>query len=323
MTAHDTLARLFGRSSPGPAAPAPVRHHRRDPGGSGRRSGWLFALPALILVTVFGLAPIVVAAVVSLTDLDIAGLAHPEKIAFIGVSNYLQLAADPDFWAAFGLTLAYVVIGVPLIAVLALLIATGLNRSDGWFFRLLRTLYFLPAVTALVAISVIWRYLFNGQFGLFNWLLSIAGLPSVNWLSDPLSAQIAVGMVAVWRAIGLNSIILLAALQGVPDEQLEAAALDGAGPVRRYVHVVLPQIRFALAFVVMTTVIGWLQFFDEPFVLTDGGPVGATTSVSLFLFKHGFRLNEFGYASAGSMVLLVTIAVVTLIQLRLRRNHDQ
>jgi len=293
--------------------------HRRP---TSRRAGWGFALPALALVAVFGLMPILVAAGVSFTDLDIAGLAHPETIRLVGAANYVQLAGDPEFWAAFALTAGYVVVGVPLIAVLALAVATGLNRSDGRFFRLLRTLYFLPAVTALVAISVIWKYMFNGQFGLFNWLLDLVGLPAVNWLSDPASAQIAVGLVAVWRAIGLNSIILLAALQGVPGEQLEAAALDGAGPVRRYLYVVLPQIRFALGFVVMTTLIGWLQFFDEPFVLTDGGPVGATTSLSLFLFKRGFRLNEFGYASAGSIVLLVTIAAVTLIQLRLRKAHD-
>lgn len=287
-----------------------------------RWAGWGFALPALALVAVFGLMPILVAAGVSLTDLDIGGLAHPETVRLVGAANYLKLASDPEFWSAFALTAGYVVVGVPLITVLALAVATGLNRSDGRFYRLLRTLYFLPAVTALVAISVIWKYMFNGQFGLFNWLLDLFGLPAVNWLSDPTSAQIAVGMVAVWRAIGLNSIILLAALQGVPDEQLEAAALDGAGPMRRYLHVVLPQIRFALGFVVMTTLIGWLQFFDEPFVLTDGGPVGATTSLSLFLFKRGFRLNEFGYASAGSIVLLVTIAAVTLIQLRLRRAND-
>ncbi len=299
----------------------PVRAgSRRQP--TSRWAGWGFALPALVLVAIFGLMPILVAAAVSFTDLDIGGLAHPETIRLVGAENYLTLAADPEFWSAFALTAGYVVVGVPLITVLALAVATGLNRSGGRFYRLLRTLYFLPAVTALVAISVIWKYMFNGQFGLFNWLLDLVGLPAVNWLSDPTSAQIAVGMVAVWRAIGLNSIILLAALQGVPDDQLEAAALDGAGPVRRYLHVVLPQIRFALGFVVMTTLIGWLQFFDEPFVLTDGGPVGATTSLSLFLFKRGFRLNEFGYASAGSIVLLVTIAAVTLIQLRLRRAND-
>lgn len=321
MSTQSTLRPLIAVAQPG-GATSPRHRSGQGVRRASRRLGWAFSLPALLLVAVFGLMPIVVAAIVSLTDLDIAGLAHPGTIRFIGPENYLQLAADGDFWSAFALTLAYVVIGVPLIVVVALAVATGLNRSDSRFFRFLRTLYFLPAVTALVAISVIWKYMFNGQFGLFNWVLSVAGLPAVNWLSEPTSAQIAVGMVAVWRAIGLNSIILLAALQGVPQEQLEAAALDGAGPFRRYLHVILPQIRFALAFVVMTTLIGWLQFFDEPFVLTDGGPVGATTSISLFLFKRGFRLNEFGYASAGSMVLLVTIAAVTLLQLRLRRADD-
>lgn len=209
--------------SPAPGGPAASTARPRGLGRAGSRhrptsrwAGWGFALPALVLVAIFGLMPILVAAGVSFTDLDIGGLAHPETVRVVGAANYVQLAGDPEFWSAFALTAGYVVVGVPLITVLALAVATGLNRSDGRFYRLLRTLYFLPAVTALVAISVIWKYMFNGQFGLFNWLLDLVGLPAVNWLSDPGSAQIAVGLVAVWRAIGLNSIILLAALQGVP-----------------------------------------------------------------------------------------------------------
>lgn len=305
------------RTSPA-RSPRPSSSPSRPRRGA-RPHGWLFSLPALVLVATFGLLPILVALVVSVTDLDIGGLAHPGTVQFIGAHNYVRLLADPDFLAACVLTAAYVLVGVPLITVLSLAVATGLNRSDGWFFRFLRTMYFLPAVTALVAISVIWKYLYNGQYGVLNWALSSIGLPELAWLSDPTTARIAVGVVAVWRAIGFNAIILLAAIQGVPPEHLEAASLDGAGPVRRYVYVVLPQIRFAVGFVVMTTMIAWLQFFDEPFVLTDGGPVGATTSVSIFLFKQGFRLNEFGYASAGSVVLLCSIALITLLQLRMRR----
>ena len=160
----------------------------------------------------------------------------------------------------------------------------------------------------IVAISLVWGYLYNTQFGLFNWLLSLVGVPPVQWLSDPLLAKFSVALVAIWRGTGLNIIIFLAALQGIPREYLEAAALDGAGAWRTIGSIVIPLLRFAIFFVTVTTLIAWLQFFDEPFVLTDGGPLGATTSMSLFIYKEGFRLNQFGYASAGSVVLFVIIA---------------
>jgi multiple sugar transport system permease protein len=142
----------------------------------------------------------------------------------------------------------------------------------------------------------------------------------VQWLSDPVLAKFSVALVAIWRGTGLNIIIFLAALQGIPHEYREAAALDGASTWRTTRSIVLPLLGFAIFFVTVTTTIAWLQFFDEPFVLTDGGPLGATTSMSIFIYKEGFRLNQFGYASAGSLVLFAIIAVITVVQLRLRRR---
>ena len=161
--------------------------------------------------------------------------------------------------------------------------------------------------------------MFNTQFGLFNYLLSTVGVPPVQWLSDPIVVKFSVVLVAVWRGLGLNIIIFLAALQGVPKEYLEAAAIDGASGLRRTVSIVIPLLRFAIFFVTITTIIAWLQFFDEPFVLTKGGPLGASTSISLFLYQEGFSASQFGYASAGSVVLFAIIAVITVIQLRVRR----
>jgi multiple sugar transport system permease protein len=209
-----------------------------------------------------------------------------------------------------------------VIITVSLAVAVGLNASRSRFFRALRAFYFLPAITAIVAIALIWGYLYNSQFGLFNQLLGAVGLEPVAWLSQPGTARVAVALVAVWRATGLNIIIFLAALQSIPPEYHEAAALDGAGRWTTFWRVTFPLLRFALFFVTVTTLIGWLQFFDEPYVLTRGGPVGATTSVSLFIFKNGFSLNQFGYASAGSMVLFVIIASVTVLQLRLARGTD-
>jgi len=288
-----------------------------------RLTPYLFVSPAMLLLITFGIFPILVAAVISTTDMDISAFASWSNVDFIGGDNYVKLFGDPDFWQALGNTGLFAVVGVPAIVVLSLATALLLNQSQNWFFRALRSFYFIPAITAIVAVSLVWSYLYNTQFGLFNYLLSLVGAEPVQWLSDPWLSKFSVGLVAVWRGTGLNIIIFLAALQGVPKEYLEAASIDGAGEWRKTFSIIIPLLRFAIFFVSVTTTIAWLQFFDEPFVLTDGGPLGATTSVSIFLYKEGFRLNQFGYASAGSVVLFAIIAIITLIQLRLRRADDE
>lgn len=283
-----------------------------------RATPYAFIGPAMLLLVAFGVLPLFVALLVSFTDMDISGLANWANVGFIGTANYERLFADPDFWQAFANTAFFALIGVPSVVIVSLAVALLLERSDSTFFRALRAFYFVPAIAGIVAIALVWGYLYNTQFGLFNWLLSLIGVPPVQWLSDPWLSKLSVAFVAIWRGTGLNIIIFLAALQGVPKEYREAAALDGAGSWRTTWSVVLPLLRFAILFVTVTTVIAWLQFFDEPFVLTDGGPLGATTSMSIFLYEEGFRLNQFGYASAGSVVLFVVIALVTLLQLRTR-----
>ena len=287
-----------------------------------RLTPYLFASPAMLLLLTFGIFPILVAAVISTTNMNISAFASWDNVDFVGIDNYTQLLADPDFGQALGNTALYAVVGVPAIVLLSLTTALLLNRSQNGFFRALRSFYFVPAITAIVAVSLVWSYLYNTQFGLFNYLLSLVGAEPLQWLSDPWLAKFSVGLVAVWRGTGLNIIIFLAALQGVPKEYLEAASIDGAGEWRRTFSITIPLLRFAIFFVTITTTIAWLQFFDEPFVLTDGGPLGATASVSIFLYKEGFRLNQFGYASAGSVVLFAIIAIITLLQLRLRRADD-
>ncbi len=288
-----------------------------------RLTPYLFVSPAMLLLITFGIFPILVAAVISTTNMNISAFANWNNVKFVGLDNYTKLFADPDFWQAIGNTGLFAIFGVPAIVILSLGVALLLNHSQNWFFRALRAFYFIPAITAIVAISLVWGYLYNTQFGLLNYLLSLVGVDQVQWLSDPTLAKFSVALVAVWRGTGLNIIIFLAALQGVPKEYLEAASLDGAGEWKKTFSIVIPLMRFAIFFVSVTTTISWLQFFDEPFVLTDGGPLGATTSASIFLYKEGFRLNQFGYASAGSIVLFAIIAVITLVQLRLRRADDE
>ena len=278
--------------------------------------------PALLCLLIFNILSIAVAAVVSLTNLDITGLADPSQVRFIGSANYQAMLRDPAFWEAFRNTLFFVGLGVPTLVIGSLAIAVALNYSQSWFFRALRAFYFVPAITAIVAISLIWGNIYNSQFGLLNWLLSLIGKGPVEWLSDPTLAKFSVALVAIWRGSGLDTIIFLAALQAIPGEYYEAAAIDGAGEWRKIFRITLPLMRFAIFFVTVTTLISWMQFFDEPYVLTQGGPVHATTSMSLYIYQQGFRDNEFGFASAVSIVLFAIIAAVTAVQLRTRREES-
>jgi len=285
-----------------------------------RLAPYAFVAPAVALLLAFGVLPILVAVLVSLTDMNLGGLGDWSRISFIGTENYRRLLSDNEFWQSLTNTGIFAILGVPAVIVVSLVIALLLNRANNRYFRALRSFYFLPAITAIVAIALVWGYLYNTQFGLFNYLLSSVGLPEVQWLSDPIWVKLSVALVAVWRGTGLNIIIFLAALQSVPKEYLEAADLDGASELRKTVSVVIPLMRFAIFFVTITTIIAWLQFFDEPFVLTKGGPLGESTSISLFLYQKGFSASQFGYASAGSVILFVIIAFVTLVQLRARRT---
>ena len=278
--------------------------------------------PALACLLIFNVLSIVVAAAVSLTNLDIGGLADPSQVRFIGLANYRAMLNDPGFWEALRNTFLFVGLGMPTLVIGSLAIAIALNYSQSWFFRSLRAFYFVPAITAIVAISLIWGNIYNSQFGLLNWLLSLIGKGPVEWLSDPTTAKLSVALVAIWRGSGLDTIIFLAALQAIPAEYYEAAAIDGAGEWRKIFRITLPLMRFAIFFVTVTTLIGWMQFFDEPYVLTQGGPVHATTSMSLYIYQQGFRDNEFGFASAASIVLFAIIAIVTAVQFRTRREES-
>ncbi|HEY1419213.1 MAG TPA: sugar ABC transporter permease [Candidatus Dormibacteraeota bacterium] len=286
----------------------------------GTLAPYVLISPALVCLVVFNVLSILVAAGVSLTNLDISGLADYGNVRFVGLQNYQAMFGDPGFWEALGNTAFFVVLGVPTLIVGSLAIAIALNFSRSWFFRALRAFYFVPAITAIVAISLIWGNIYNSQFGLLNWLLSLVGKGPVEWLSDPTIAKFSVALVAIWRGSGLDTIIFLAALQAIPAEYYEAASLDGAGEWRKIFRITLPLMRFAIFFVTVTTLIGWMQFFDEPYVLTQGGPVHATTSISLYIYQQGFRYDEFGFASAASIVLFAIIAVVTVLQLRTRRS---
>ncbi|WP_373862728.1 carbohydrate ABC transporter permease [Paenilisteria newyorkensis] len=287
-----------------------------------QKTPYLFISPALLLLIMFSLFPIVIAFVISFTDINLVGLADWSKINFIGFDNYKNVLSDPIFLKSIGNTLFYVIIGVPLVIVCSLGIALMINFSQAKIFQFFRLIFYTPSITNVVAVAVVWSYLYNPQFGLFNYLLSLLDLPAVPWLQDPTIAKVSLIILALWRAIGVNMIIFLAALQGIPREYYEAAQLDGANRWKQLTNVTVPLLRFAIFFVTVTTMIGWLQFFEEPFVMTQGGPLDSTTSVALFIYRNGFQLSKFGYAAAGSFILFIAIIIITIVQFKIQNRHD-
>jgi len=287
-----------------------------------KQAPYVFIAPTLILLTLFSLVPILVALVISFTDMNLGGLADFSSVQFIGFANFAEVLTDPVFLKAIFNTLFYVIIGVPLVILLSLSIALLINLGTSKIFKAFRVVYYLPSVTNIVAVAVVWSYLYNPSLGLFNYLLNLVGLPDVPWLTEPTIAKLSLILLAVWKAVGLNMIIFIAGLQGIPKSYYEAAQLDGANTWQQVTRITIPMLRFAIFFVSITTMIGWLQFFEEPFVMTGGGPLDGTLSVALFIFQNGFRFNNFGYAASGSFVLFVTIIAITLVQLKLQKNES-
>ena len=279
----------------------------------------LFVAPALLVVGVFFFLPVVAALAVSFTDFDIYALADFGNLRVVGLQNYARLLQTPLFWQAFGNTLYFVVIGVPLSLGtslgLALLLHSRLVRFRGLF----RTALFAPVVTTLVAVAVIWRYLFNTQYGLINYALGGLGIARIDWLGDPTWAMPAIILFAVWKNFGYNMLILLAGLQAIPEELYEAARIDGASYWRRFRHVTLPMLGPVMAMVNVLTIAGYFQLFAEPYVMTQGGPLQSTVSVLYFMYEEGFKWWNLGSASAVAFTLFLFILALTAVQLRLAR----
>ncbi|TDL31746.1 sugar ABC transporter permease [Jeotgalibacillus sp. S-D1] len=287
------------------------------------RHPFIFIAPALIILILFSLIPIMIAFVISFTDMDLKGLADWSNISFIGLQNYTTLLADTVFHKALFNTFFYVVIGVPLVIIFSLSIALLLNYGKTLIFTVFRAVYFMPAITNIIAVAVVWGFLYNTQYGLFNYVLSLADIDKVLWLEEPVMAKLSLIILAVWKGIGINMIIFLAALQGIPNSYYEAAKIDGAKRWQILFFITLPLLRYAIFFVTVTTLIGWLQFFEEPFIMTQGGPLDGTVSMALFIYQRGFQFSEFGYAAAGSFVLFIVIIIVTLLQFKLKKSDAE
>lgn len=303
-------------------AGAPATRRRPD---RGRRreavAGYLFALPFLALFLVFTVGPVLASFVMSFTDLRSADVRNPLAVEPVGLTNYTDLLDDETFRKAAFNTAYFVVIGVPLTMGLALAVAVGLNSGITKLKAFFRVGYYLPVVTSIVAVAVVWRFLLEPDSGIVNTLLGYVGIDGPSWLTSSTWAMPSLIVMAAWRNMGYLVVIFLAGLQIVPKEMHEAAAIDGAGAWNRFRHITLPMMRPTLLFGGVVTMIGYLQFFEEPFVMTRGGPLDKTLSLAYYTYNQ-FGFGNYSYAAAMAYVLFIVIAVITAVQFRLLGQRD-
>jgi len=296
----------------------------RAGGAAARRDGfwpWLFVLPLLGGISLFFLWPIVQTFYYSFTEWGVFG-----GSTFTGVANYVRLLADPQLYSALGNTLLYtgiVLLGIPI----AVYIASLLNTPGLRFASFYRVLFFLPYVAMPTAVAMVWRIIFNGDFGILNYVLSLVGIDGPYWTSTPGFAMLAVAIVGLWSSLGFSMIILAAGLKNIPPELYEAAELDGATPWRRFTSVTVPLLTPSIFFVLIITIISSFQLFDLLYALLGSSNPVLPKSMSLvyFFYSQGFVSNDKGYAAAIAMVIFVIIGLVTVLQFRLQKrwvNND-
>ena len=286
-----------------------------------RLAAWTFVAPALIVLGVFFGLPVLAALLLSLSDFDLYALADWNNLRFVGLHNYIDLLQTPLFWKSLGNTFYFVLVGVPLSIGASLGAALLLHAPVTRFRAFFRTVLFAPVVTTLVAVAVIWRYLFHTSYGLVNWALGHLSIAPVDWLGDPHWAMPTIILLAVWKNFGYNMVIFLAGLQAIPQDLYEAARIDGATRWRQFLHITLPMLGPVLMVVGVITVAGYFQMFAEPYVMTRGDPLQSTVSVLYFMFEEGFRWWNLGRASAVAFLLFLIIFAVTTLMLRLGRRR--
>jgi multiple sugar transport system permease protein len=302
--------------APGGATPARGGGGSRRRGRVGRaeaRWGVLFALPAILGFLIFTIGPMIASFVFSLTDWTVGGTPH-----FTGVDNYVQISQDPLFWKSLGVTTYYTLAAVPIALIVgfaaAMLVNGGLRLRSFW-----RTIYYLPTLVPAVASAVLWIWIFNPDYGLFNQLLRSVGLPGSNWIYDESTSVPSLIIMSTW-GFGNGMVIFLAGLQGVPRQLYEAVALDGGGAWAKFRNVTLPFMTPVIFYNLVTGVIGTFQVFNQAYVMTSGGPNNSTLFYIYYLYTKAFTDSQMGYASALAWILFVIVLVITALLFRNARS---
>jgi multiple sugar transport system permease protein len=299
---------------------APVSRHVDPTRRQQAVAAWVLAVPFMALFLVFTAGPVLASLGMSFTDIRSGDMRSPFAVSFVGVENYTKLLGDPLFQKVAVNTALYVVLGVPLTMGAALAVAVGLNRIRVLrsFFR---TGYYLPVVTSIVAVAVVWKFLLRAEGGLVNTMLGWMGIEGPAWLDSTTLALPSLVVMAAWRNMGFLMVIFLAGLQTIPEEVREAAEVDGAGAWQRFRNITLPMLRPTLLFGAVITGIGYLQFFEEAFVMTRGGPLDATRSITFFTYDQ-FSFGNYGYAAAASYLLFLAVVALTFAQFKLLGEKD-
>jgi multiple sugar transport system permease protein len=301
--------------SPGTSRPRRTRG-RRDH----TAVGWAFMLPFGIVFLLFTAVPIVASLAASLTDMHSTDLRTPLGVDFIGLANYRTLLGDDQFLRSVLNTLVFVAVGVPVTMLVGFTLALALDSGIRRFRTTFRGLFYAPVVTNIVSVALIWQYAFN-ESGTVNEVLAKAGFAGPNWLGDVHLAMPVVVLLGIWRNFGTAMLLFLAGFQAVPESVLEAAAIDGAGPLRRLWSITLPLLMPTTLLVSVLLSVFFLQVFEEPYLLTDGGPLGSTESMALYTYNQ-FGFGNFGVSAAASYLLLVFVVVFSVVQFRLLRPRS-
>jgi len=302
------------------ATPSSAAGREKPTRSEDNRAGWFFIAPALVLIGVFFFLPVGGSLLLSITDFDIYAIADPRNARVVWLRNYIDLLSNPVFWTAVKNTFYFALVGGPLTVATSLGAALLINARIVKYKAFFRTVFFIPFVTTLVAVAIVWRYLYHPQYGFLNYMLGWFGLGPIEWLGDPRWAMPSIILMAVWKNFGYNMLIFLAGLQNIPGELYEASDLDGAGPLRQFWHITLPMLAPTFLFVGVITMIGYFQLFAEPYVMTSGGPLRSTTSLVLLMYEEGFRWWRMGVAAAVAFILFLIILAWTQLQFRLQRE---
>jgi multiple sugar transport system permease protein len=278
----------------------------------------LFIGPSLLLLLIFTVLPVITSLFLSITDFNAYSFLDWSKTNIVWIQNFIDVLHDDLFWKAVFNTFYAFILAYPLTIFFSLLFAFLLNREETYFKNFFRLLIYLPSVTSTIAIAVVWSWILNPQYGLLNWFLGLFGIPPQEWLSNTRWAMLAVVALVVWKAIGPNMLLFIAGLQGIPEELYESAEIDGANRWQQFWYITLPGLRPVLLFVSVMLGIGYLQLFEEPYMLTGGGPLNSTLSIVLYLYQKGFKAFEFGYASSVAFILFIMIFGLTYIQMKMR-----
>jgi multiple sugar transport system permease protein len=285
-------------------------------------AAYFFLAPALSAIFIFFFLPVIAAFIMSFTDFDIYALGDLSTVRFIGINNYLKLFDDPLFYTALQNTFYFVIMAGPLSIAVSLGAALLLNSKLVKYKAIFRLSYFIPVVTTLVAVAIVWRFIYHPKFGIVNYILSLVGIEQIDWLGDTTTAMPAIVLMSVWKSFGYNMIIFIAGLQNIPEDLYEAASIEGATGWQKFKSITIPMLAPTTIFISLITMIGYFQFFAEPYIMTQGGPLNSTLSIVQYMYQEGFKWWNMGYSASIAFVFFFIILLGTIIQLKIQKSTE-